>query len=302
MSFPPHRAFLFVVVAVLFTYAVSQAVGQVFRSSTIAAIAAPVVAWVLAAYGVSLVGLLGVPYWLLAVCALLPWLATFLLMRRWMDGRLGWGFWGAHAGFLAVGMVLPLVPAGLVLFSQPTMPAEVRRQLTAESQGYGTTYAEPRELVLRFRNPELPEVPAQNRRLEAQIVCAATRTRPVRRSRSDPLYASRMVYLLGEARLARMALEQDGDAEANRERYRRTLALIGTMVERLRLSWRIGRPGRRRFDRDLAGERVGRRSSPIVVGSGSVRTFGSSRERRYRPECRPAASGGHELGCLPSSS
>nr|MCU0874096.1 hypothetical protein [Pirellulaceae bacterium] len=86
---------LLFVVAVLFTYAVSQAVGQVFRSPTIAAIAAPVGAWMLAAYGVSLVALVAAPYWLLAMCALFPWLATFLLMRRWMDGRLGWGFWGA---------------------------------------------------------------------------------------------------------------------------------------------------------------------------------------------------------------
>ncbi len=54
-----------------------------------------------------------------------------------------------------------------------------------------------------------------------------------------------MVYLLGEARLARMGLEGNGDAETNRERYRRTLTLIGTMVDRLRLSWRI-------FDQDGA--------------------------------------------------
>ena len=220
-------------------------------------------------------------------------------MRRWMDGRLGWGFWGAHAGFLAAGMVLPLVPAGLVLVSQPTMPAEFRRQLTAESQRYGTAYAEPRELVLRFRNPELPDPPAQTRRQEGQMVCEqlehdlAIDPGPIR-------FVPRvMVYLLGEARLARMALEQDGDAEANRERYRRTLALIGTMVERLRLSWRM-------FDQDGADlteiwlvNELASGSSRSVVGSRTLRAFGSSRERRNRTGCRPAAGGGHELGCLP---
>jgi hypothetical protein len=226
-------------ISVLGTYGISQAVGQVIRSATIAAIAASAVVWLLAAYAVALVSLLGVPSWLLGVCALLPWLATYVLMRRWMDGRLGWGFWCAHAGFLAAGMVLPLVPPGLFLFSQPTMPAEFRRQLTAESQRYGTAYAEPRELVLRFRNSELPGPPAQNRRVEAQMVCQqlehdlSVDPGPIR------FMPRVLAYLLGEARLARMALDQDGDAEADRERYRRTLAPIGTMVERLRLSWRM---------------------------------------------------------------
>ncbi len=226
--------------AVLFAYTVSQAIGQVFRSSTIAAVAAPAAAWGLAAYGAAMVAVLGVPYWLLALCAVLPWLATFLLMRRWMDGRWGWGFWGAHAGFLALGLVLPLVPAGLAVVSRPTMPADVRRQLTAEAETYGTGYTtEPRELVLRFHDPELPKAPAQNRRTEGRIVCEqlahdlAIAPGPIR-------FVPRvMVYLLGEARLARMALEQDGDAEADRQRYRRVVSLIETVVERFRLSWRL---------------------------------------------------------------
>ncbi len=236
---------LFVAAAVLFTYGVSQAVGQVFPSSAIAAIAAPVGAWGLVAYGSSVIGLLGVPYWLLALCSSLPWLATFLLMRRWMDGRLGWGFWGAHASFLAAVMVLPLIPAGLVLISRPTMPAEVRRQLTAEAQSYGPTYAEPRELVLRFRNPEATEAPPANRRVEGRTVCGQLEhdlsldPGPIR------FMPRVMIYLLGEARLARMALEQDDDDASDRERYQRSLSLIGTMVDRLRLSWKM-------FDQDGA--------------------------------------------------
>ncbi len=258
--------------AVLFAYTVSQAVGQVFRSSTIAAIAAPAAAWGLAAYGAALVAVLGVPYWLLALCALLPWLATLLLMRRWMDGRWGWGFWGAHAGFLAVGMVLPLVPAGLVVVSRPTMPADVRRQLTAEAETYGTGYTtEPRELVLRFHDPELPKAPAQDRRTEGRIVCEqlahdlAIALGPIR-------FVPRvMVYLLGEARLARMALEQDGESQADRQRYRRVLSLIGTMVERLRLSWRLlDQDGADLIEiflvRELAGSEVASWLGPEVYG------------------------------------
>jgi len=91
----------------------------------------------------------------------------------------------------------------------------------------------------------LPKAPAQDRRTEGRIVGEqlahdlAIAPGPIRFVSRD------MVYLLGEARLARMALEQDGDAQANQERYRRILSLIGTMVERLRLSWRL-------FDQDGA--------------------------------------------------
>jgi hypothetical protein len=45
--------------------------------------------------------------------------------------------------------------------------------------------------------------------------------------------------LLGEARLARMALEQDADSEPQLVRYRETIDLIDAMVRRLRLSWRL---------------------------------------------------------------
>jgi len=242
LSSPP--LILSVVCLVLTTYAISQAVGQIFRSATIAAIAAPVVTWMLVAYGVFLIAALGVPIWLVTIIAMLPWWATFVLMRRWMDNRLGLGFWGLHGGCLGIGIVLPLVPLGLVVVAQPTMPAEVRRQLTDESRRYGAVYTEPRELVLRFRDadpvdPPPQNLPPQNRRLEGQTV----REQLEHDLSLDPgaiRFVPRvMVYLLGEARLARMALEQDGDSESQRERYSRTLSLIETLVRRLRLSWRL---------------------------------------------------------------
>lgn len=246
-SSPP--LILSVVCLVLATYAISQAVGQIVRSATIAAIAAPVVTWMLVAYGVLLITGLGAPIWLIAIMAMLPWWATFVLMRRWMDNRLGLGFWGLHGGCLAIGIVLPLVPLGLVMVSQPTMPAEVRQQLTDESRRYGAVYTEPRELVLRFRDadpvdpppryPPRQNPPPQHRRLEGQTVCELLEHDLSLDPGAIRFVPRLMVYLLGEARLARMALEQDGDSESQRERYSRTLSLIETLVRRLRLSWRL---------------------------------------------------------------
>jgi hypothetical protein len=255
---------LLTVLLVVFLYAVSQAVGQIFRSATIAAIAAPVVAWGLVAYGMFATQI-GAPYWLLALIAMLPWLATWVLMRRWMDGRLGWGFWGAHAGFLVAGLVLPLVTFGLVILSQPTMPAEVRRQLAEERMRYRTvniSYQGPQELVLRFHapnseeamgmaamgagmmaqdhEPKSEEPPPASPIAEGQIIrqqLVQDLALDSRAIRYTPTTWPR--FLLGEARLARMALEQDADSEPQLVRYRETIDLIDTMVRRLRLSWRL---------------------------------------------------------------
>jgi len=253
---------LSMVCLVLSTYAISQAVGQIFRSATIAALTAPVAAWLLVGYGVLLVTWLGAPFWLVGILALIPWLATFVMMRRWMDGRLGLSYWGAHGGFLGIGIVLPLIPLGLVMISQPTMPAEVRRQLLDEARRYGTGWPEPRELVLRFREPESIDMgaigagagmemlmfpdsepadspPPLSRRLEGRIVREQLEHDLSRDPGPIRFTPQVMGYLLGEASLARMALEQDGAGASQQERYRRTLALIETMVRRLRLSWRI---------------------------------------------------------------
>jgi hypothetical protein len=239
-------------------------VGQVFRSATIAAIAAPVVAWALVTYGVFATQI-GAPYWLLALIAMLPWLATWVLMRRWMDSRLGWGFWGAHATFLAAGLILPLLTFGLVILSQPTMPAEVRRQLAEERMRYRTVNISsqgPQELVLRIHaanseeamglaamgagmtvqdhDPKSEEPPPASPIVEGQIIrqqLVQDLSLDSRAIRYTPTTWPR--YLLGEARLARMALEQDADSEPQLVRYRETMDLIDTMVRRLRLSWRL---------------------------------------------------------------
>jgi hypothetical protein len=234
---------LSVVFVVLCTYAVSQAVGQIIRSATIAAITAPVLAWISIVFGSVMVVQMGTPVWLMGILFLMPWVATFVLMRRWMDNRLGWGFWGAHAGFLAIGIALPLIPLGLAMAFQPNMPGDVRRQLTAEAQRYGTAFSEPRELVLRFRDAESNELSNEpavlSRREEGQMI----REQLDNEFSSDPgpvRFVPRVAtYLMGEARMARMALEQDAESETQRDRYRGTMSLIGTFVQRLRLSWRL---------------------------------------------------------------
>ncbi|MCL4207341.1 MAG: hypothetical protein KJ000_33075 [Pirellulaceae bacterium] len=230
---------LSVVFLAMCTYAVSQAVGQILRSATIAAITAPVLAWISIVFGSVMVVQMGTPVWLMGSLSLLPWVATFVLMRRWMDNRLGWGFWGAHACFLAVGIALPLIPLGLAMMVQPNMPGDVRRQLTAEAQRYGSAFAEPREPVLRFHDAGSNEPSALSRREEGQMIQEQLENEFSFDPGSIRFVPRVATYLMGEARLARMALEQDAESESQRNRYRDTMSLIGTFVQRLRLSWRL---------------------------------------------------------------
>jgi len=230
---------LSIVVAILCAYAVSQAVSQVFRSSTIAAIAAPAVVWMLAAYGGSLVTLLGVPL-LAAGCVRFASLASDVPDDAALDGRsLGVGLLGLARRFSCRRHGVAAGPgrAGLGFTTDHARggaPAVDGRGAELRHNVCRTA-----ELVLRFRNPAAPDAPPADRRLEGRIVCEQLEhdlslgLGPIR-------FVPRvMVYLLGEARLARMSLEQEGDPESNRERYRGTLTLIGTMIERLRLSWRM---------------------------------------------------------------
>jgi hypothetical protein len=250
-SSPP--VVLMMVFVLFFTYGISQFVGQIFRSATIAAIAAPVVAWTLLFYSGFLFTQVRASYWLLAIFVFMPWLATWIMMSRWMDGRLGWGFLGTHTSLLAVGMLLPLGPAVMVIVSQPTMPAEVRRQLTEEAERYQREYgvwafSEPQELVPWTRDPNSDEPLPENRLIEGQII--RERWRNLLGSELEPLAmpASRRPvrftpqwprFLFGEATLARQALERDADSELQLQRYRETMDLIDTLIDRLRRSWRL---------------------------------------------------------------
>lgn len=228
---------LYTVFLVLFSYAISQVVGQCLRSMIIAALTAPVlVGLLIGCWGLMVVWLV-TPAWILLPAVLFPWLATWAMMRRWMDRRLGWGFWGVHAGLLVTAMVLPATPFLLAVVTQPGMPADVREQLTAEAAGYLPNFSEPPELTL----PPESELPAPSRhRLSAwrpfreQIRQALSTHYGAFSIRSDLI-----AYLQGEARLARMKIVQDDQPRVARDCYSESLDLLRVIASRLRMSWRL---------------------------------------------------------------
>ncbi len=229
------------VAGVLFVYGVSQAAGMAIRSATLAAVMAPVLGGVLAAYGLLLLTEFGTPAEVLGLLGLMPWLLTFALMRRWMDHRLGWGFWSPVAGVLAFGLVGPLLPLGWDMARQPGMPAEVRQQLWMEAEAaMRTDTIAPRELRISYRELERNGPPgAVCHRTELEAILEQFEQGLSGDSRPVRFEYAKMRILLGEVRLARMGLEQEPESESQRRRYRRVMDLLGTLVERLRLSGRL---------------------------------------------------------------
>ncbi|MEQ1827603.1 MAG: ABC transporter permease [Pirellula sp.] len=110
-------------------YALSQWVGQAIQSPVVSAIVAPAFASLVIGYlGFALVEL-EAPIWLTLITLSFPWIATWMGMKRWMDGQTGIRFWLAHAGWLAMLFVLPAIPFFVGLWQIPRMPTELRNEL-----------------------------------------------------------------------------------------------------------------------------------------------------------------------------
>lgn len=129
-------------------YLAAQWLGQVVFSPIISAITVPFVAWGVLAYGVFVFKLLGMPYWYALVVVPIPAIATWRMTRRWMDRRLGLSYWASHAGFLVAFALLPFVPVLVAVYSQPTMPREIAREIQQFVQKPHTPAEPPVSLIM----------------------------------------------------------------------------------------------------------------------------------------------------------
>ncbi len=234
------------VVGLLFVYGASQAVGWAIRSATIAAIVAPVLAGGFAAYGLLLFQDFGTPPEVLVLLGMLPWLLTWGWMRRWMDHRLGWGFWSPVAGVLVLVIVGPLLPLGWDMARQPGMPVELRQQLLEEvSASRGAIEAQELRITYRPREESLLQVPGEERRTavchRSELADALERFEQALLADTRPLRFDKATLriLLAEISLARMAWERQPDSEEMGQRYGRAMGLLGTLIERWRGSDRL---------------------------------------------------------------
>ena len=113
------------------TFGISQWTAQIVSTLGISVILAPLLAlvgfyWL----GFSAVEL-SAPLWLLILCSCLPLLATFLLMRRFMDGSHPFWRWGMGVATAFLFVTSPLIPFAIDIAGSADMPRDVRSQLLA---------------------------------------------------------------------------------------------------------------------------------------------------------------------------
>lgn len=238
-------------------YITSQWTSQLLTSPIVAAIAAPAISLGAVTYAyVSYVNL-GCPIGIILACSLLPLATTYILNRRWMEGRYDRLFWLVHAGTLLAVILLPAIPLGITYASQQPMPPNLASQLnqlaTAATTQPGNA---PREIVL---HTDADELTAESS-LDAHP--------DVRNSSTDELILSNLTQQLGattgairlgngvlqnlqaELELDRLTLESTSAPDLDPSvlnRYIGWFEICTTLAQRLRLSHRL-------IDQDMADQ------------------------------------------------
>ncbi len=134
----------------IFVYAISQWVGQLVTSPIVAGIAAPAISFAALAFDSFAYEMLGAPLWLLAACTAIPFLITYVLSKRWMEGKLDRYFWISQIFAVVVFLIVPAAPFAYAWTTTPGMTQPTRLALEAEiaQSRIGYQNANQTELIL----------------------------------------------------------------------------------------------------------------------------------------------------------
>lgn len=118
----------------LVVFAYSHWFAQLVRNPILAAIGGPIVA----SMGIGYIAyayneLTPMFAYAIALC-LAPFVATFLMMRRWMDRRFQWQYWCGHFAILLVAVVAPIVSLAWYVWQAPRMPNYIKLAFLEEAK------------------------------------------------------------------------------------------------------------------------------------------------------------------------
>lgn len=238
---------------VLIIYGISHWLAQLLPSPIIGSICAPLVATMAAAYFTLSYVWFAPPWWLMAITVLIPLVATRALTRRWMDRRLGWGYLFANVGFAALMMFLPIVPRVARSLTEPRMPSEVKRELSAIAPPGISASTPLKELVIAGEihgepvaegEPVKPKNPP--RPIADEWAEKLAQVRDQLDSSQVPISAASGTALESLRRIAELCLLAEGNRSltpAERDQatkiYPETVRLLAQAAGRLRMSHRL---------------------------------------------------------------
>lgn len=139
-------------------YSVSQATSQWIRILAASAFIAPVLSVVAVVWLCEAASSYEAPFWLLAVSSVLPMLATWLMMRRFMDDSAKWPIWLSGVITSGLFLVLPLLPFIVDVTTFPGISRDAHAALIADSKPIQKR-SDPEQMMSR-------SMPLDNLRLE----------------------------------------------------------------------------------------------------------------------------------------
>ncbi len=139
-------------------YAVSQWISQLMRTMLLAVILAPFVSLLVCGWLAFSFFAFGVPWWAIATCVALPFAATAVMMRRYVDGT------DRPMAFLLGGLMvvlltaIPLACAAWQVYQIPSIEQPVRARWLAEAQRLrsGQSTANPVPMSALLSQPQSP--------------------------------------------------------------------------------------------------------------------------------------------------
>ncbi len=218
-------------------FSFSQWAGQVITSPIVSMVVAPLVSIIpFTAYSFSVVTL-GSPLGLISIAAFLPFLATFLSTRRWMDRRFGKRYWFTQGGYAAIVILMPTFPHFMALAFEPGMSRQVRKQIETVVANPNNVLRMPVELVLdkdvENERPFVSFVRTWNNQIDSVRSQFRATSAPIGISSQGPILKILAINLM-----AGMSLQQSDSAVSDEhlDLFRRSMELLSDMVVRMRTS------------------------------------------------------------------
>ena len=114
-------------------YAVSQWTSHVVRSAVVSTIVCPIVAAGPLAFGIFAVTECEAPILLLLASCVIPFIATYRTTQQWMELRVTKVFWIEHGLWLAVAIVVPLLPFAYSYLTYPGITSGQQAKLVSDA-------------------------------------------------------------------------------------------------------------------------------------------------------------------------
>ncbi|MCY2973202.1 MAG: ABC-2 transporter permease [Planctomycetota bacterium] len=240
-------------------YASTQWCSQWIRSSLVAFCVAPAVAIGAIAYGAFAVTSLGSSLWLVAVSVVIAFVASYVMMRPWMDGRFDTRYWMSQFGFLFASILVPAIPFLITYATVPGIPSSVQSTMLQEATSFGKDKNALELMVAKKKSEhmnaqqydEKGQPTRQNnlRALPAEQMDATKSVQEVMAflesqlaGHAGPIVGSTyggIAFAYREASLASIRLDLDSAEPSTIARYTRAVMLLNSISERLRLRGRL---------------------------------------------------------------